>query len=342
VEGGADEVAVVRSGGAAEFAHLAERHRRELRVHCYRMMGSYADAEDLVQETLLRAWRKRADFAGRSTFRAWLYRIATNACLDALDSPARRREVVAAADSGGGPADHAAAELPWLQPIPDSALDSGDADSPEGVTIARETVELAFLAAIQHLPARQRAVLILRDAAGLPAADTAAALDMSVASVKSALQRARATLRDRLPERRSEWARSVRPSAEERALLDRYVEASSRADLPALTALLRADARQAMPPAHLVFDGRAAILGMWSAALADPVWGAWHCVPLTANRQPACATYARRAGAELFTAVNVDVLRIEGGAIAEITTFGPEVLPAFGLPLEAAPADLPV
>lgn len=314
------------------FGELAERYRHELRVHCYRMLGSFTDAEDLVQETLLRAWRKRAGFEGRASFRAWLYRIATNACLDALASPSRAREVALTTDAGGPRSPMA--EVSWLQPYPDELLDLAVAadGEPEAAVVARETIELVFLAAIQHLPPRQRAVLILRDVLGWPASETAGALELSVASVKSALQRARVTLREQLPERRLEWGPSTRPSAAEHAVLRRYIEASEGADMTALAALLREDARQTMPPAPLVFDGRKAILDLWRTVLAGPdAWGDWRAVPTAANRQPAMASYLRRPGESGYTAVNLDVLRIEGDQIAEITTFGPELLPVFGL-----------
>ena len=177
------------------FSRLAERHRRELHVHCYRMLGSFEDAEDTVQETFLRAWRRRETFEGRSTFRAWLYRIATNACLDQL---AKRRPDPA---TGG--------EVPWLQPYPDRLLDelpAGDADEPETVAVARETIELAYLVAVQHLAPRPRAVLILREVLGWPAKDVAELLGDSVNSVNSALQRARAGMREHLPAERQDWS----------------------------------------------------------------------------------------------------------------------------------------
>ncbi|MEU2793575.1 RNA polymerase subunit sigma-70 [Streptomyces sp. NPDC007100] len=344
-QGGADEraEAAVREGDERAFARLAERYRHELRVHCYRMLGSFDDAEDLVQEALLRAWRKRATFEGRATFRAWLYRIATNACLDALAGPARSREIAVAVDSAGGTVRSAPAEVTWLQPYPDTLLDlAAPADGgPEAVAIARETVELAFLAAVQHLPPRQRAVLVLRDVVGLPAAETAEALELTVAAVKSALQRARATLREQLPERRADWARATGPSDAERALLQRFTAASRAADVPALAALLREDVRQTMPPAHLVFEGRAAVLGMWTPVLeGDQEWGDWHAVPVAVNRQPAAVNYVRRLGSPVYTAVNIDVLRVEDDRIAEITTFAPEILPALGLASVLTPADV--
>ncbi|SDL67222.1 RNA polymerase subunit sigma-70 [Nonomuraea jiangxiensis] len=327
-----DAVTVVRGGDPAKFAELTEPCRHELQVHCYRMLGSFADAEDMVQETLLRAWRGRETFAGRSTFRAWLYRIATNACLDLLSGPARSREItVGTGNEAGSPF----AEVPWLQPYPDRLLDlaAPGQGEPDAVTVARETIELAYLAAIQHLPPRQRAVLILRDVAGWSAEETSDALELSVAAVKSALQRARATLRTRLPERRSQWGPATPPSEQERAVLRRYMDASVAGDLSALAALLRADARQTMPPASLVYDGRASILDMWRPVLEGAqAWGEWRVLATYANRQPAMAGYVRRPGEAGYTAVNLDVLRVEDGLIAEITTFGPELHAAFGLP----------
>ena len=222
-------VAAATAGDEAAFSALVERHRHELQVHCYRMLGSFDDAEDQLQETFLRAWRRRATYAGRSTFRAWLYRIATNACLDELARRPRR-------PSGG--------EVPWLQPYPDALLEAvpAEAGDPDAAAVEKETIELAFMVAIQHLPPQARAVLILRDVLGWPAKDAAALLGTSVAAVNSALQRARADMRAHLPERRLEWAPGTDPTAAERELLARYVDAHERADLDALAATMRADA----------------------------------------------------------------------------------------------------
>ncbi|MFF2021725.1 RNA polymerase subunit sigma-70 [Streptomyces sp. NPDC058171] len=312
----ADGAQADRANTAEDLSARAERHRGELRVHCYRMVGSYTDAEDLVQETLIRAWRKRESLDDPERLRPWLYRIATRVCLDFLGGPARSREVATATS--------AIAEVRWLEPYPDSLLEG---------TIARETIELAYLAAIQHLPPRQRAVLILRDVLGFPADETARNLEVSVAAVKSALQRARATLRVHLPPRRADWGPATEPSAAERAALRRYVTASQNADLTELTALLREDARQTMPPVARVYEGRTAILDLWRPVLQGPDrWGEWRSVEVTVNRQPAAVNYVREPGDTEYRAVNIDVLRIEGGLVAEITTFGPEVLPALGLP----------
>jgi RNA polymerase sigma-70 factor (TIGR02960 family) len=230
-------VAAATGGDQVAFAGLAERYRRELQVHCYRMLGSFQDAEDLVQETLLRAWRRRQQFQGRSSFRAWLYRIATNACLDALASRSRRilpYQVAPPTDPRAASPPSPDYEIAWLQPYPDRLLDQvapGDAE-PDAQVVAKETIELAFLAAIQLLPPRQRAVLILRDVPGWSAKETATLLETSVAGVNSALQRARATLKQHLPPRRLDWAPSSAPSQEERAVLQRYIDATERADPP--------------------------------------------------------------------------------------------------------------
>jgi RNA polymerase sigma-70 factor (ECF subfamily) len=331
----AEQLAYPRAESA--FAARLERHRRELQVHCYRMLGSLEDSEDLVQETFLRAWRKRASFSadGPSSFRAWLYRIATNACLDLLRSRPRRvvpQELAAAGDPAATPAPPA--DLPWLQPYPDRLLESiaSAEDEPGSAVVARETVELAFLAAIQHLPPRQRAVLILRDVLGWSAKDAASLLEASVVSVNSALQRARATLRNRLPERRTEWARSTGPSDEERELLRRYVDAHERADVHALAELLREDATLTMPPLPTWYAGREAIL-IASARGFDPEFGQLRGVVTGANLQPAAAHYLCQPGDSEFKPLALDVLRIEGGRVAEISTFVyPELFPAFGLP----------
>ncbi len=320
-----------------EFAALFERHRRELQVQCYRMLGSFEDSEDLVQETFLRAWRGRASFSpgGSSSFRAWLYRIATNACLDVLRRRPRRvlpPQVEGAGDPAAPPSPPA--DLPWLQPYPDRLLEpvSPAEDEPGAVVVARETIELAFIAAIQHLPPRQRAALILRDVLGWSAKDAASLLEASVISVNSALQRARATLRDRLGERRTEWARSSERSEEERELLRRYVDAHERADADALAELLREDARLTMPPHPTWYAGREAIL-IASRKGFDPEFGQLRSVIAGANRQPAAAHYLRPPGETEHRPLALDVLRIEGGRIAEITSFvSPELFPAFGLP----------
>jgi RNA polymerase sigma-70 factor (ECF subfamily) len=321
-------LAAVRAADGAAFAGLAERYRRELRVHCYRMLGSFDDAEDLVQEALLRAWRYRGSFQGRSTFRAWLYRIATNVCLDFLDRCPRQP----APGETGRPA-----EVGWLQPFPDRLLEPVAAREaePEAVAVARETIELAFVVAIQHLPPRQRAVLILRDLLGWSAAETAALLEMSVAAVKSALQRARPVLRAHLPERRAGRASATPLADRERELLRRFVAAHERADVAALAELLSEDVRLSMPPLPYSFAGRADVVAFVENALGpgSPLHrGQWRGVPVAANRQLAMAGYIRLPGEPAYQPQVFNVLRVEDGEITEIVTFEPHVFGAFGLP----------
>ena len=319
--------ALGRSGGAAgdeaAVADLAERHRRELHVHCYRMLASFDDAEDAVQETLLRAWRSRDTFDGGALLRAWLYRIATNVCLDMIRRRSRR---VATLQSF--------AEVPWMQPYPDQLLDevAPSDEQPDAVIVERETIELAFLAALQVLPPRQRAALIARDVLGWPAIDTATLLETSVAAANSAVQRARATMQAHLPARRSEWS-AGQPSAEERELLDRFIDAHERNDAAAAVAIASEDLRISMPPDMMVFDGLVVIAPFLERAFAEETRdGDWRLVPTYANRMPTAASYLRRPGDSEFRAFKFDVLRIEHGAIAEITTFGAGLFPAFGLP----------
>ncbi len=339
-------VAAARAGDESAFAALVERHRGELRVHCYRMLGSFDEAEDLTQETFLRAWKHLGGFEGRSSFRAWLYRIATNVCLDALDG--RTRRVLPRHLSG--PSDPSAslsppADIAWLQPFPDRLWEpvAPSETEPDSVAVTRETIELAFLAALQRLPARQRAVLILRDVLGWPAKQTAALLEGSVASVNSALQRARATMKEHLPQRRLDWAPPAEPTGRERAVLRRYMDAMERADLAAVADLLAEDVRAEMPPWPMWFRGRdavvAALAESWDAGSPDYV-GRFRMVPVRANRQPAAAAYVRRLGEPVYRAFGIGVLRIEDDLIAEMTAFHDlGLFPAFALPTTLPPGD---
>jgi RNA polymerase sigma-70 factor (ECF subfamily) len=317
-ERSADVTAAV-TGDEAAFTGLIERHRRELHVHCYRMLASFEEAEDAVQETFLRAWRSRDTFDGGSLFRAWLYRIATNVCLDMLRRNSRRLTTL-----------HNFSEVPWLQPYPDSLLDEAAPtdDQPDALVVERETIELAFLAAMQVLPPRQRATLIARDVLGWPASETASLLGTTVAASNSALQRARATMQEHLPERRSEWS-AGEPSDEERALLERFIDAHERLDAAGAIAIAAQDLRITMPPAPYLFEGLAAIGPLLDTALRE---GEWRLVPTWANRMPAAASYLRRPGDTEFRAFKLAVLRIRDGLIAEITTFGWVLFPEFGLP----------
>jgi RNA polymerase sigma-70 factor, ECF subfamily len=323
----------VRSGDAAAFAALTEPYRRQLHVHCYRMLGSFEEAEDLVQETLLRGWRSRAGFEGRSMVRTWLYRIATNACLDLLESKSHRLKALEspqAAESYG---------VEWLQPYPDRLLDEiASSDSgPDALVISRETIELAYLAAIQYLPPKQRATLILRDALGWSAKETANLLDETVASVNSALNRARSAMRTRLPKRRLDWSAAATPTSAERQLLERYMDATDRADVAGLTALLREEVRLTMPPYPTWFQGPADIATAFTLATdpGSPTYlGQFRTLATAANRQPAVAAYVRRPGDSEYRALGVDVLRLEAGLVTEITRFiRADIFPAFGLPL---------
>lgn len=330
-------VEAARRGDEGAFGSLAERYRRELQVHCYRMVGSFEESEDLVQETYLRAWRRRETYEGRSTFRAWLYRIATNASLD-LIARERRRVPERAGAADGSPAAPAASpppsDLPWLQPYPDQLLEglvSDDHAEPHAAVVSKETIELAFLVAIQHLPPRQRAVLIVRDALGWSAKETAALLDTSVPSVNSALQRARATLKHHLPPRRAEWT-TPDPTAEERALLQRYVDATERADAAEFVAMMREDARFSMPPQPEVYVGREKIVASWvEGGFGSESFGHIRCLLTRVNMQPAVANYVRGPQDENYRAFALDVLRVEEGAVAEIVTFGTETFPVLGL-----------
>ena len=317
------DAAAAFAGDESAFADLAQRHRRELHVHCYRMLASFDDAEDAVQDTFLRAWRSRDTFEGGSLVRAWLYRIATNVCLDVIRRKSRRPTTSM----------RSFAEIPWMQPYPDELLDevAPSDEQPDAVVVERETIELAFLAALQVLPPRQRAALIVRDVIGWPASETASLLDTSVAAANSALQRARATMQAHLPPRRAEWS-AGKPSPEERELLDRFIDAHERLDAAAAVAIAAEDIRISMPPDMMVFDGLDVIAPFLERAFAEETRdGDWRLVPTWANRMPTAASYLRRPGDSTFRAFKFDVLRIEKGAIAEITTVGAGLFPAFGL-----------
>jgi RNA polymerase sigma-70 factor (ECF subfamily) len=335
--GRADAAALLSAamaGDAEAFRRLTAPYRRELLVHCYRMLGSLDDADDAVQETLLKAWRRLAGFEGRSALRTWLYRIATNVCLDALDHRARRILPTAIA----GPADpHLAPEpddpeTPWLQPFPDALLEIADPDplvDPATAVVRREHVELAFVAAVQYLPARQRAVLMLREVLGMSAAETAYVLGTTPASVNSALQRARATLDARLPVGDA----GLTPPAEQADLVAKYVRAWHAKDVPALVALLRADAYMAMPPTPSWYEGRDHIGIYLRQVFASPWGGDLRLVPTGANRQPALAVYAPAGDGSGYQPFAVKVLTVQGGLFGAITGFvNPGLFPRFGLP----------
>ena len=303
----------------ARFTELSERHRRELQVHSYRMLGNLEQAEDAVQEALLRAWKGRASFDGGPGARAWLYRIVTTTCFDILRAAQRRGERVVAS----------IADVPWLQPYPDALLDA--AEEPEGAAIRRETVELAYLAVIQLLPARQRAVLLLRDVQGYSAAETASILELSVPAVTSALQRARAAIAERTMARDAGWS-PAGITDNDRALLAAFIEAHERQDPVAVLAVIREDVRVAMPPDPVLRIGREPVAQLAAFAFDRSVFGDWRLLPTAANRMPAAASYLRRVGSDVYVPFKLDVLRISGSQIAEITTFNASLFGRFGLP----------
>jgi RNA polymerase sigma-70 factor (TIGR02960 family) len=315
-----------------EFAAAAAPFRAELLAHCYRLLGSVHDAEDLVQETYLRAWRGYGQFEGRSSVRRWLYTIATRTCLTELQTRPRRP-----LPSGlGAPADdHRVAvpgrdlSVPWLEPVPDALL----GQDPAAVVTSRAGVRLAFIAALQYLPARQRAVLTLRDVLAFPAADVAEMLGTSPAAVDSALRRARSRLAAIGP---AEDDLTEPDDPDQRDLLNRYVDAFTRADTGALAALLRADAGLEMPPIPLWFTGRAAVTGFLARRVMHP--GRWSMVPARANTQPAVLVYLRAAGGRCQP-YGVQVLTMTGTAIARITSFNdPALVPVFtGAPAPVSP-----
>jgi RNA polymerase sigma-70 factor (TIGR02960 family) len=324
---GETALAVMRAEDAGAFAELVEPYRRELHVHCYRMLASYEDAQDLVQETFLRAWNRRETFEGRAPLRAWLYRIATNACLDFLGRRPDRAHLPL-------PDDTRREEVPWLEPAPDQLLTATpEQQDPGAVAVTRETIELAFLVAVQYLPPRQRAVLILRDVLGWPAKEAASLLETTVASANSALQRARATMRRHLPAARTNWAQVGEPGSREHDLVRRYMEATDRSDIDGLKALFHEELRFAMPPDPRVWIGREACVQAWvDGGLGSPDLGEFRTHATSANLQPAVANYLRQPGDTHFRLFAMDVLTIREGLIAEVITFSGDALQPFDLP----------
>jgi RNA polymerase sigma-70 factor (ECF subfamily) len=335
-------VAAARQGDEAAFARLVEHFGPELKVHCYRLLGSLDDAEDTVQEVLLRAWQALAGFEGRSSVRTWLYRIATHACLARHRRDQRRRRLAGRATTVGGVAMPLALTVPWLQACPDDLLDLVKAQDPDPASTlaARETVELALVAALQHLPDRQRAVVVLRDVAGWPAGRCAQALGVTVAAVNSATQRARATLRAHLGDARDQWRASPGITPAERALVRRYIVAIERADDAAIAALLHEDvivghqpgAGGNDTPEPAWYQGRATVIAAWAPVLHSPRPLQLRMVEAWANRQPAVVSYIRLPGTTEHRAFALSLLRTRGDRIAEITNLLPDQLRAFGLP----------
>jgi RNA polymerase sigma-70 factor, ECF subfamily len=327
---------LVRDATETDFRRLAEDHRGELLAHCYRMLGSLHDAEDALQETFLRAWRGLSDFGGRSSVRTWLYTIATNVCMDVLG---RRSKRVLPMDYGPPSSPTKAAGEPlmesvWVEPYPDEPLGLPDGPaSPDARYEQREAVELAFVAALQHLPATQRAVLILREVLGFSAQEVAESLATTVAAVNSALQRARRAVRERLPERSQQATLRSLGDEQARALIEAYLDAWGRADIDALRALLAEDAVFSMPPWPIWWHGGETIAGF--STTAAQVCPTTRKIATRANGQPAIASYGLDRDSGRYTASAIDVFTFEGDSIKEITAFvNPGMFPRFGLPTE--------
>jgi RNA polymerase sigma-70 factor (TIGR02960 family) len=323
-------LARARAGDEEAFRELTEPRRRELQLHCYRILGSVQDAEDMVQETLLAAWRSLEAFEGRASVRSWLYRIATNRCLDALRARSRRpREVHAMDDS---PAPTRSTDPVWLEPYPDALLEDipDRAPGPAARYESRESIELAFIVALQGLPPRQRAALVLRDVLGFDTAEVAEVLETGGASVKGALQRARATLRARLPA--DDRERAPRPnSAGERRLVGRFADAFQIGDVDEIVSLITDDALLTMPPLPLEYQGPEAIAAFLRYRV--PLRGApMRVVPTRANTQPALGCYLEDMHAAIARPFGLIVLTLEGDRISAMTRFDNSVFPYFGLP----------
>lgn len=331
-------LAAAQAGDEGAFEELTLPLQRELHIHCYRMLGSLDDADDALQETMLRAWSQLDRFAPRAPFRAWLYRIATNVCLTMLDRRARRGEVALTVLTEEEPM--------HLDPYPDRLLDqlAPAATGPEATVVQQESVELAFVAAVQVLPPRQRATLLLRDVMGYSAAEVAPMLETSVAGVNSALQRARATLERERAVGRVTRAHARTDAVAEQALVGRLADAWQVADIPSMVALLTKDALLTMPPMPYRYEGAEAIGAFLAALPHGGQLDRFRLVPVRANRQPALAGYYREGDEGQYRAHSVFVLAIEGEAITSIVRFGGSTLFArFGLPtmLDDEQADAP-
>jgi RNA polymerase sigma-70 factor, ECF subfamily len=339
----AKHLAVAQNGDASEFSQLTEPYRRELQVHCYRILGSLHEAEDMVQETLLKAWKRLDTYEGRASFRAWLYKIATNTCLDFLDQRRSRRLLPLQAGPASDPKTSIlppAPEITWLEPFPDEWLRDTSAVNPEARYTDRESISLSFMTALQYLPQRQRAVLILRDVLDFSANETAEVLEITVSSANSALHRARATLAQRY--HRPEPESSEAPANDERTqwLLDHFVRAWENADVEGLVALLKEDAMLAMPPSPSWYQGRESIRVFVAATVfADGgMFGGnasnrWRLSATRANNCPAFAIYQRTDG-ETYQAFGMHVLGIDPSGLNQIISFIDPSMPSrFGLPV---------
>ena len=337
-------LAAARRGNSREFGELAEPYRRELRVHCYRILGSLHDAEDMVQETMVRAWKRLNTYEERASFRAWLYKIATNVCLDQLDQRRRRAKrllpnYIRSPADPTKPIEPPTTEIPWLEPLPDEWLADSSAVNPETRYSTQESISLAFLVTLQLLPPRQRAVLILKDVLDWSASEIADLLDSTTSSVNSALHRARGTLSKNYHGLKSHVATAMDTDEQTRRALEKYMQAWQTADVNGLVALLKKDATLSMPPspswyaerenigtfaANTVFADEGMFPGMASER--------WKLLPVQANGQPGAAVYQHMENGE-YHPFGVHVLTCEQGKITQITCFIDPSLPTlFGLP----------
>ena len=326
-------IARARAGDTVAFQKLTEPHRRELLVHCYRMQGCLQDAEDTLQETLLAAWQGFKGFEGRASLRTWLYRIATNRCLNARRAASRRPAKAWDVPGVEPPEPTRLGEVPWLDPFPDSLLDERAIDaplSPEDRYLQTESISLAFVAALQVLPRRQLAVLILSDTLGFEAGEVAGMIDSSVASVNSALKRARANLQLKMPSRGDRPRPPVMGSPAEAAIVAKFVRAYEGADMDALVALFTDDVFMSMPPIPLEYEGRDAVARF--CAMLFRVVPRFTLTPTRANGQPAFGAYMHSAS-DVRQGGGVIALALSGDRICAITCFEQSALPWFGLPL---------
>jgi RNA polymerase sigma-70 factor, ECF subfamily len=326
-----------------EFGNLTEPHRRALQTHCYRLTGSVQEAEDMVQETFLRAWRRRETYEGRASLRAWLYRIATNVCLDALAKRPRRAVPVThqAVSTLDEPIPASVMEPIWLEPYPDEWL-MAEEDNPEGYLSTRENIAMAFVTALHLLPPRQRAILILRDVLEWQASEVADLLNITVAAVKSALHRARATVANHGHRRRGDRASASVLDEAGQIQLDHYIRAWETADIDSLLVMLKEDATFSMPPIPAWYQGRENIRGLTAKTVfSGQAQGRWRLLPTRANRQLAFGLYRQGETPNVHHAYGIQVLTMSDGLIADITTFRNAALfPPFNLPmsLDARPA----
>jgi RNA polymerase sigma-70 factor (TIGR02960 family) len=325
-------LARARAGDEEAFRQLTDSHRRELQLHCYRILGSTQDAEDMVQETLISAWRSLEAFEGRASVRSWLYRIATNRCLDALRARSRRPREVPAMHQERAPEPTGRSEPTWVEPYPDVLLEDipERAPGPAARYEARESIELAFIVALQGLPPRQRAALVLRDVLGFRTAEVAEMLATGELSVKGTLQRARATLQARLPA--ADRERAPLPNSDaERKLVGRFADAFQSGDVDELVSLLTDDALLTMPPWPLEYEGHEAIAAF--LRYRAPLRGArMRIVPTRANSQPALGCYLEDTHAPIARPFGLIVLTLEGDRISAVTRFEQSVFAYFGLP----------